>query len=73
MGLAFQSLSRFAGGAIPPFQNLISQGAVTSPIFSFNLAPSGSELVLGGFNPDYKEDDFTWLPVSDGVRLIFNV
>lgn len=72
MGLAFKSISHFASGTKSLFENLISEGVVTSPMFGFKLAPNGSELFLGGFNPDYKEDDFTWLPVSDGVCWIIN-
>jgi cathepsin D len=71
--LAFKSISHFASDTKSFFENLISEGVVTSPIFGFKLAPNGSELFLGGFNPDYKEDDFTWLPVSaDGVCWIIN-
>ena len=68
MGMAFEAISNY--GANPPFLNLISEGVLSSPIFGFNLAPSASELFLGGVNPDYKEKDFTWVPLSFEVRRI---
>lgn len=67
MGLAFDNISQFGARAKSPFQNLINQGVVTSHMFGFKLGRSDSELFLGGFNPTYKEDDFKWLKVSDGV------
>ena len=67
MGLAFGNISQFGPDAKSPFQNLISAGVVTSHMFGFKLGPSDPEFFLGGFNPSYKRDDFTWLDVSDEV------
>jgi hypothetical protein len=67
MGLAFDTISQFPIRAKSPFQNLVDQGVVTSHMFGFKLGRSDSELFLGGFNPTYKKDDFTWLNVSGGV------
>ena len=63
MGMAFEYISIF--DANPPFQTLMSEGVLNSPIFCFNLASSGSELFLGDLYPGYTEDKFTWLPIYD--------
>jgi cathepsin D len=62
MGMAFQSISVY--DAPPPFQTLISQGVVTSPVFGFKFAASGSsELFLGGTNSALYTGEFTWVPL----------
>ncbi|KAH9984825.1 acid protease [Russula vinacea] len=63
IGMGFESISAY--GANPLFQTLIAEGKVASPVFGFKLATSGSELVLGGVNPEYNEDDFAWVPLSN--------
>jgi cathepsin D len=65
MGLAFQSISEY--NAPPTFQNLVSQGEVREPIFSFKLAPDGSELFLGGANPELYKGYFTWVDLTTKV------
>jgi len=65
MGMAFQSISNY--NASPLIQTLISEGAVTSPVFSFKFAPSGSELFLGGTNSALYTGDFTWVPLTHKV------
>ena len=65
MGLAFQSISKYQ--APPLFQTLISEGAVTSPVFGLKLATSGSELFLGGTNTALYTGDFTWVPLTNVV------
>ncbi|KAI0280403.1 acid protease [Russula aff. rugulosa BPL654] len=62
MGLAFQSISEFQ--APPVFQTLISEGVVTSQVFGLKLAPSGSELFLGGTNSALFTGDFTWVSLT---------
>jgi Eukaryotic aspartyl protease len=66
MGMAFQSISGY--NAPPLFQTLISEGVVTSPVFGFKFATSGSELFLGGTNSALHTDDFTWVPLTNEVR-----
>ena len=67
MGMGFQSISVY--GAPPPFQTLISQGVVTSPVFGFKFAASGSsELFLGGTNSALYTGGFTWVPLINEVR-----
>ena len=65
MGMGFQSISRY--NTPPPFQSLISEGAVTFPVFGFKLGTSGSELYLGGTNSDLYAGDFTWVPLTNEV------
>lgn len=62
MGMGFQSISNY--NAPPPVQNLISEHLLTSPMFGFKLASSGSELFLGGVDPAYNIAEFTWVPVT---------
>jgi len=62
MGMAFESLSVY--NANPTFLTLISEGAVTSPVFGFKFAGSGSELFIGGVNPALYSGEFTWVPLS---------
>jgi cathepsin D len=69
MGMGFQSISDY--NAPPPVQNLISEHVLTSPMFGFKLAFSGSELFLGGVNPAYDIAKFTWVPVTKEVCHIF--
>ena len=69
MGMGFQSISIY--NAPPPVQNLVSEGKLSSPMFGFKFASSGSELFLGGVNPAYNNAKFTWVPITDEVRQIF--
>jgi len=62
MGMGFQSISAY--NAPPLFQTLISEGVVTSPVFGFKLATSGSELFLGGTNSALYTGAFTWVSVT---------
>jgi len=65
MGMAFQSISVY--NSPPVFQTLISEGVLTSPVFGFKFATSGSELFLGGTNCALYTGDFTWVPLTNGV------
>jgi len=46
------------------FQTLVSQGQVSSPVFSFYFAESGSELYIGGTNHNHYTGSFTYMPVT---------
>ncbi|CAG2119877.1 unnamed protein product, partial [Medioppia subpectinata] len=55
MGMAYQKLS--VDNTITPFQNMIAQGVVSAPVFSFYLnrdvkGRPGGELILGGSDPN---------------------
>lgn len=51
LGMGFQLNSNI--GQPPFFQTAVSQGAVSSPIFSFYLSSNVSELYLGGTNSQH--------------------
>ena len=65
--MAYQSLSYF--NSSPLFQTLVAQGRVTQPQFAFKLAETGSELYLGGTNPELYNGSFTYLTVTNQVSL----
>ena len=65
MGMGFRSISVY--NASPVFQTFVDNDAVTSPVFAFKLADSGSELYLGGVNNALYTGDFTWLPITTSV------
>ncbi|KAI9463767.1 acid protease [Russula earlei] len=62
MGLGFESISVY--NPTPPFQTLISEDALTSPVFGLKLASSGSELFLGGVNDTLFTGNITWVSLS---------
>ncbi|KAI0048765.1 acid protease [Auriscalpium vulgare] len=62
MGMGFPSISHY--NATPFFQTLTEQGEVVFSVFSFKLAPSGSELFLGGANSAFYRGSFTYVPVT---------
>ncbi|GJE90284.1 Asp-domain-containing protein [Phanerochaete sordida] len=62
MGMGYQTISQY--NSPPVFQTLVAQKQVTDPVFSFKLAESGSELLLGGANSDLYTGDFTYARVT---------
>ena len=65
--MAYESMSDF--GASPVFQSLVSQAKVTTPVFSFFFAESGSELYIGGMNQNHFTGSFTYMPVTIQVSI----
>jgi phytepsin len=67
LGMGFPEIS--VGKVQPPFQNMLAQGLLPEPVFSFWLnrkdeSDVGGELVLGGVDPAHFKGEHTWVPVS---------
>lgn len=67
LGMGFPQISVL--GVNPVFNNMIDQGVVEEPIFSFwlNRDPTdeiGGELILGGSDPNYYTGNMTYVPVE---------
>ena len=65
--MGYASISMY--GASPVFQTLVSQGQVSTPEFGFYFAESGSELYIGGTNPNHYTGSFTYMPVTKKVKM----
>ena len=62
-GLGYPNIA--VGHARPPFFNMIDQGVVADPVFSFWLnrnhpEGAGGELVLGGSDPAHYKGEHAW-------------
>ncbi|OMO88966.1 Peptidase A1 [Corchorus olitorius] len=67
LGLGFQEIS--VGGAVPVWYNMIDQGLVQEPVFSFWLnrkieGEEGGEIVFGGVDPNHYKGEHTYVPVT---------
>ncbi|XP_025270258.1 lysosomal aspartic protease-like isoform X2 [Camponotus floridanus] len=67
LGLSYSNMS--VNGVTNIFDNMIKQGLVSSPIFSFYLnrdssAELGGEFILGGSDPAHYDGNFTYIPVT---------
>ena len=67
MGLGFPEIS--VGKVDPPFQNMLKQGLIEEPVFSFWLNRNteddlGGEMVLGGVDPAHFKGEHTWAKVT---------
>ncbi|KAI4529978.1 hypothetical protein MG293_019834 [Ovis ammon polii] len=54
-------------GAIPIFDNLKKQGAISEPVFAFYLSkskPEGSVVMFGGVDRRSYKGELSWVPVS---------
>ena len=64
MGMGYSTIS--VNGIPTPLENMVAQGLIDDPIVSFYLNhanPYGSEMVLGGYNPDRIQGEINWHPV----------
>ncbi|XP_040259948.1 aspartic proteinase oryzasin-1-like isoform X3 [Aegilops tauschii subsp. strangulata] len=67
LGLGFKEISK--GDVVPVWYNMVSQGLVGSPIFTFWLnrhagEGQGGEIVFGGIDPNHHNGDHTYVPVT---------
>ncbi|XP_029680504.1 lysosomal aspartic protease-like [Formica exsecta] len=81
LGLGYDTISE--DGVTPVFYNMVQQGLVEQPIFSFYLNQDDSsaevgELIFGGTDPDHYVGEITYVPVTqqgywqfalDGVKV----
>lgn len=63
LGLGYETIS--VNKIIPPFYNMVQQGLLDEPVFSFYLANTDaeSEVVFGGVDESRYSGDITYLPV----------
>ncbi|CAI9304016.1 unnamed protein product [Lactuca saligna] len=67
LGLGFQEIS--VGNAVPVWYNMVNQGLVPEPVFSFWFnrnadEDEGGELVFGGADPNHFKGKHTYVPVT---------
>ncbi|CAI0550780.1 unnamed protein product [Linum tenue] len=67
LGLGFQEIS--VGNAVPVWYNMVNQGLVKKPVFSFWLnrnveGEEGGEIVFGGADPSHYKGKHTYVPVT---------
>ncbi|KAM3749263.1 hypothetical protein ACB098_05G170400 [Castanea mollissima] len=67
LGLGFQEIS--VGNATPLWYNMVEQGLIKEPVFSFWLnrkteEEAGGELVFGGVDPNHFKGKHTFVPVT---------
>ncbi|KAG2625710.1 hypothetical protein PVAP13_3KG309500 [Panicum virgatum] len=76
LGLGFQEIS--VGNAVPVWYNMIKQGLVSDPVFSFWFnrhagEGEGGELVFGGMDPNHYKGNHTYVPVTQKGYWQFNM
>lgn len=68
LGLGFQEIS--VGNAVPVWYNMLKQGLIKEPSFSFWLnrntkEEQGGEIVFGGSDPKHYKGKHTYVPVTE--------
>ncbi|XP_018377672.1 PREDICTED: lysosomal aspartic protease-like [Trachymyrmex cornetzi] len=66
LGMGYPEIS--TKGVPPVFTNMVEQGLVSAPVFSFYLNRNyyyGSELILGGSDPIHRYTEFTYVNVTN--------
>ncbi|WOL10980.1 aspartic proteinase oryzasin-1-like [Canna indica] len=67
LGLGFEEIS--VGGVTPVWYNMVEQGLVKEPVFSFwfnrnSEEEEGGEIVFGGVDPNHYKGEHTYVPVT---------
>jgi len=65
LGLAYDTIS--VNSIVPPFYEMINQGLIDEPVFSFRLGSSeedGGEATFGGINPNAYTGKISYVPVQ---------
>ncbi|XP_068664571.1 aspartic proteinase-like isoform X2 [Aristolochia californica] len=67
LGLGFQEIS--VGNAVPLWYNMVDQGLIKEPVFSFWFnrnaeEEEGGEIVFGGVDPNHYKGEHTYVPVT---------
>ncbi|KAI3829389.1 hypothetical protein L1987_03512 [Smallanthus sonchifolius] len=67
LGLGFKEI--YVGNATPVWDNMVQQGLVKDPVFSFWLnrdanEEKGGEIVFGGVDPDHYKGNHTFVPIT---------
>ncbi|TKY53992.1 Aspartic proteinase [Spatholobus suberectus] len=67
LGLGFQEIS--VGNAVPVWYNMVEQGLIKEPVFSFwfnrkSEEEEGGEIVFGGVDPAHYKGKHTYVPVT---------
>ncbi|KAH7366160.1 hypothetical protein KP509_18G065800 [Ceratopteris richardii] len=67
LGLGFREIA--VGDATPVWYNMVDQGLVSQPIFSFWLnrkaeEENGGELIFGGMDPSHYVEPHTYVPIT---------
>ncbi|KAJ0985899.1 hypothetical protein J5N97_004255 [Dioscorea zingiberensis] len=67
LGLGFKEIS--VGNAVPVWYNMVEQGLVKEPVFSFWFnrhadEGEGGEIVFGGIDPNHYKGEHTFVPVT---------
>ncbi|KAH7372906.1 hypothetical protein KP509_17G028200 [Ceratopteris richardii] len=76
LGLGFKEIS--VGDATPVWYNMVDQGLVSEPVFSFWLNrnskdENGGELIFGGMDPKHYSGQHTYAPITKKGYWQFNM